>query len=82
MLDEKENIYNHNNFEAVTSDAITKARMDGLRFIYPPLPPREHGVSGGYGTSYDMNTLSYCRAVLKNMSRMVLFDIGVLPLKW
>lgn len=64
----------------VTVDAIRKSYKKGLTFIYPPLPPREHGISGGYGHSYDINTIKYIGQLIKNMIRFILFQLKIFPL--
>ena len=70
------------NFERVmTCCAFTMMSEGKTRLIFPPLPPRVSGESGGRTAVYDTSTLQYVKACVKHAVRKVLFDAGLLPRK-
>lgn len=81
LLGQKEKLtdYKHN-FEYYTFISVMEARKKGIKFIYPPMAERVHGVSGGFGKSYDLSNIGYLKLNLINQVKRLLFGIGIYPM--
>lgn len=80
LLAEKEHIDGWpNNFEMVTLAAIDAAKQQGIRFVFPHHAQRVHGVSGGFGYSYDLTPMQHVKAEVWHQMKRVLFAVGILP---
>ena len=80
LLAHKENITDwQHNFEYYTFVSVMKAKEKGVKFIYPPLKERVHGVGGGFGVTYDLTDREWFRLNVKHQMKRLLFGIGLLP---
>lgn len=80
LLSQKENIMDwQHNFEYYTFVSVMEAIEKGIKFIYPPLKERVHGVGGGFGVTYDLSDKKYIRLNLKHQIKRFLFWLGWLP---
>lgn len=80
LLSQKENITDwRHNFEYSTFVSVMAARRMGIKFIYPPMAERVHGVGGGFGISYDLSDKEYRKLNLRHQLKRLLFGIGLLP---
>ena len=79
LLSYKEKIYQSNNFEHITYDAIKEAVAKGIQFIYPPVLDNVDGIGGGSGIIYNKSKLDYFMSNIKHQIRRFLFKIKVLP---
>ena len=80
LLAQKENIVDwKHNFEYYTFAAVMQAQKQGIRFVYPSLPERVHGIGGGFGVTYDVSDWTYFKLNIRHQLKRFLFQIGILP---
>lgn len=84
LLAQKDNITDwRHNFEYYTFVSVMEAKKLGIKFIYPPMFERVHGIGGGFGVSYDLSDKEYFKKNLRHQIKRLLFGLGVLPrVKW
>jgi len=80
LLAQKDNITDwRHNFEYYTFVSVMEAKEKGIKFIYPPMFERVHGVGGGFGVTYDLSDKEYRKLNLRHQLKRLLFGIGLLP---
>lgn len=80
LLAQKEKITDwRHNFEYYTFVSVMEAKKKGIKFIYPSMAERVHGIGGGFGITYDLSDKEYFRMNLKHQIKRLLFWLGVLP---
>lgn len=80
LLAQKEHITDwRHNFEYCTFVSVMEAKKVGVRFIYPPMAERVHGIGGGFGIEYDLSDTEYFKLNMRHQLKRLLWGLGVLP---
>lgn len=80
LLAQKEKITDwRHNFEYYTFVSVMEAKGKDIKFIYPPMLERVHGIGGGFGVSYDLSDKEYFKKNIKHQVKRFLFWLGILP---